>query len=187
MSLINKKVENFNVNAYHNGEFKEVTQESLKGKWSVFFFYPADFTFVCPTELGELADTYNKFKELNIEVYSISTDTHYAHKAWADASDTIAKIKFPMLADPTGKLSKQFQVYLEDDGVALRGTFIINPEGEIKVYEIHDLGIGRSASELLRKVQAAQFVAAHGDQVCPASWKPGEETLKPGLDLIGKI
>ena len=187
MSLINKKVENFNVNAYHNGEFKEVTQESLKGKWSVFFFYPADFTFVCPTELGELADTYSKFKELNIEVYSISTDTHYAHKAWADASDTIAKIKFPMLADPTGKLSKQFQVYLEDDGVALRGTFIINPEGEIKVYEIHDLGIGRSASELLRKVQAAQFVAAHGDQVCPASWKPGEETLKPGLDLIGKI
>ncbi len=187
MSLINKKVENFNVHAYHNGEFKEVTQESLKGKWSVFFFYPADFTFVCPTELGELADAYRKFKELNIEVYSISTDTHYAHKAWADASDTIAKIKFPMLADPTGKLSKQFEVYLEDEGVALRGTFIINPEGEIKVYEIHDLGIGRSAAELLRKVQAAQFVAAHGDQVCPASWKPGEETLKPGLDLIGKI
>jgi len=187
MSLINKKVESFNVQAYHNGEFKEVTQESLKGKWSVFFFYPADFTFVCPTELGELADEYSNFKELNIEIYSISTDTHYVHKAWADSSDTIAKIKFPMLADPTGKLAKQFGVYLEDEGLALRGTFIINPEGEIKLYEIHDLGIGRSASELLRKVQAAQFVAAHGDQVCPASWKPGEETLKPGLDLIGKI
>ena len=187
MSFINKKVENFNVHAYHNGDFKEVSQEALKGKWSVFFFYPADFTFVCPTELGELADVYEKFQELNIEVFSISTDTHFVHKAWADASDTIAKIKFPMLADPTGKLSRQFGVYLEDEGLALRGTFIINPEGEIKVYEIHDLGIGRNAEELLRKVQAAQFVAAHGDQVCPASWKPGEETLKPGLDLIGKI
>lgn len=187
MSLINKKVENFNVQAYHNGEFKEITQESLKGKWSILFFYPADFTFVCPTELGELADAYDKFKELHIEVFSVSTDTHFVHKAWADASETIAKIKFPMLADPTGKLSRQFGVYLEDEGVALRGTFVINPEGEIKVYEIHDLGIGRNAEELLRKVQAAQFVAAHGDQVCPAGWKPGEETLKPGLDLIGKI
>ncbi|MDU7109861.1 MAG: alkyl hydroperoxide reductase subunit C [Clostridium perfringens] len=187
MSLINKKVSDFKVQSYQNGEFKEVTSEDLKGHWSVFVFYPADFTFVCPTELGELADNYESFKEIGCEVYSISTDTHFVHKAWADASDTIGKIKYPMLADPTGKLAKDFEVMIEEEGLALRGSFVINPEGEIKAYEIHDNGIGRNAEELLRKVQAAQFVAEHGDQVCPAKWKPGEETLAPSLDLIGKL
>ena len=187
MSLINKKVSDFTVQAYHNGEFKEVTLESIKGQWSVFVFYPADFTFVCPTELGDLADNYAKFKEAGCEVYSVSTDTHFVHKAWADASDTIGKIKYPMLADPTGKLARDFEVMIEEEGLALRGSFVINPEGEIKAYEIHDNGIGRNAEELLRKVQAAQFVAEHGDQVCPAKWKPGEETLAPSLDLIGKL
>lgn len=186
-SLINKKVEEFRVQAYHNGDFKEVTHESLKGQWSVFFFYPADFTFVCPTELGDVADNYEKFKEIGCEIYSVSTDTHFVHKAWHDSSETIQKINYPMLADPTGALSRQFGVMIEEEGLALRGTFIVNPEGEIKAYEVHDLGIGRDADELLRKVQAAQFVAAHGDQVCPAKWKPGTETLKPSLDLIGKI
>ena len=187
MSLINKKVSDFTVQAYQNGEFKEVKLESIKGHWSVFVFYPADFTFVCPTELGDLADNYEKFKEAGCEVYSVSTDTHFVHKAWADASDTIAKIQYPMLADPTGRLARDFEVMIEEEGLALRGSFVINPEGEIKAYEIHDLGIGRSADVLLRKVQAAQFVAEHGDQVCPAKWQPGEETLVPSLDLVGKL
>lgn len=187
MSLIGKKVSEFKVSTYQNGDFTEVTSDSLKNHWSVFFFYPADFTFVCPTELGDLADNYDKFKEINCEIYSVSEDTHFVHKAWADASETIAKIQFPMLADPTGKLARDFEVLIEKDGMALRGSFIVNPEGEIKAYEVHDLGIGRDADELLRKVQAAQFVAQYGDKVCPAKWKPGAETLTPGIDLVGKI
>lgn len=187
MSLIGKRVSEFKVSAYQNGDFTEVSSDSLKNHWSVFFFYPADFTFVCPTELGDLADNYDKFKEINCEIYSVSEDTHFVHKAWADASETIAKIQFPMLADPTGKLARDFEVLIEKDGVALRGSFIVNPEGEIKAYEVHDLGIGRDADELLRKVQAAQFVAQYGDKVCPAKWKPGAETLTPGIDLVGKI
>ena len=187
MSLIGKQVEDFKVQAYINGGFEEVTQENLKGQWSVFFFYPADFTFVCPTELGDLADNYHAFKEIGCEIYSVSTDTHFVHKAWADASETIGKIKYPMLADPTGTLARQFEVMIEEEGLALRGAFIINPEGVIKAYEVHDLGIGRNATELLRKVQAAQFVAEHGDQVCPAKWTPGADTLSPSLDLIGKL
>lgn len=187
MSLINKKVSDFKVNAYHNGEFTEVTHESLKGHWSLFFFYPADFTFVCPTELGDLADNYEKFKEINCEIYSVSEDTHFVHKAWADATDTISKIKYPMLADPTGALARDFEVLIEDAGQALRGAFIINPDGIIKSYEVNDLGIGRNSEEILRKVQAAQFVAEHGDQVCPAKWTPGAETLTPSLDLVGRI
>ena len=187
MSLIGKKIEDFKVQAYHNGNFVEVKREDLEGKWSIFFFYPADFTFVCPTELGELADNYEKFQEIGCEVYSVSTDSHFVHKAWADASETIGKIQYPMLADPTGKLTRDFDVMIEEDGMALRGTFVVNPEGEIKAYEVHDNGIGRNAEELLRKVQAAQFVAEHGDQVCPAKWTPGAETLVPSLDLVGKL
>ena len=187
MSLINKKVSDFKVQAYHGGVFKEVTQADLQGKWSVVVFYPADFTFVCPTELGELADLYDQFQEIGCEVYSVSCDTHFTHKAWADTTDTIAKIKYPMLADPTHALAKDFEVLIEEEGLALRGSFVVNPEGVIKAYEVHDNGIGRSAEELLRKVQAAQFVHEHGDQVCPAKWKPGEETLTPSLDLIGKL
>ena len=187
MSLINTKIVDFKVQAYHNGDFKEVTNETVQGKWSVFFFYPADFTFVCPTELGDLADNYAKFQEMDCEIYSVSTDTHFVHKAWADASETIGKIKYPMLADPTGALTRGFGVMIEEEGLALRGTFVVNPEGVIKAYEIHDNGIGRNAEELVRKVQAAQFVAKHGDQVCPAKWQPGAETLTPSLDLVGKL
>lgn len=187
MSLIGKKLEDFKVQAYHNGNFKEVTNEDVLGRWSVFFFYPADFTFVCPTELGDLADHYEKFQEVGCEIYSVSEDTHFVHKAWADTTETIGKIKYPMLADPTGKLARFFEVLIEEEGLALRGTFIVNPEGEIQAYEVHQNGIGRNAEELLRKVQAAQFVAEHGDQVCPANWTPGAETLSPSLDLIGKL
>jgi peroxiredoxin (alkyl hydroperoxide reductase subunit C) len=187
MSLIGKEIADFKANVFHNGEFKTITKDDLKGKWSVFVFYPADFTFVCPTELEDLADNYEKFKEIGCEVYSVSTDTHFTHKAWHDVSDTIKKIKYPMVADPTGKISRDFEVYIEDEGLALRGSFVLNPDAQIVAYEVNSNNIGREASELLRKVQAAQFVAAHGDQVCPAKWKPGAETLKPSLDLVGKI
>ncbi len=187
MSLINSEIKPFKATAYHNGKFVEVTDASVKGKWSVFFFYPADFTFVCPTELGDMADLYAEYQKLGVEVYSVSTDTHFTHKAWHDASDTIKKIKYPMIGDPTGAITRAFDVMSEEEGLALRGTFVVNPEGQIKVAEIHDLGIGRDAAELLRKVKAAQYVASHPGEVCPAKWKEGEATLKPSLDLVGKI
>lgn len=187
MSLIEKKVEDFKVEAYHNDAFKTVTKNDLLGKWSVLFFYPADFTFVCPTELEDLAENYEEFKKLGCEIYSVSTDSHFVHKAWHDTSDTIKKIHFPMLADPTGTLTRMFDVMIEESGLAERATFLINPEGEIVLYEINAGGIGRNAEELLRKLQAAQFVAEYGDQVCPAKWRPGASTLKPGIDLVGKL
>lgn len=187
MALIGKEVSDFTVKAFVDGEFKDVSKADLLGKWSVFVFYPADFTFVCPTELEDLADIYDEFKKIGVEVYSVSTDSHFVHKAWHDASETIKKIKYPMLADPTGKLCRDFEVYIEEEGMALRGSFIINPAGKIVAYEVNDNSIGRDASELLRKVQAAQFVAENGDQVCPAKWRPGSKTLKPGIDLVGKI
>jgi NADH-dependent peroxiredoxin subunit C len=187
MSIINSTIKPFKATAFHNGKFVDVSDADLKGKWSVFFFYPADFTFVCPTELGDMADLYPEFQKLGVEVYSVSTDTHFTHKAWHDASETIKKIKYVMLGDPTHAISRNFDVLIEEAGVALRGTFLVDPSGAIKVAEIHDLGIGRDASELLRKVKAAQYVASHPGEVCPAKWKEGAETLKPSLDLVGKI
>jgi peroxiredoxin (alkyl hydroperoxide reductase subunit C) len=186
-SLINTTVVPFKATAYHEGKFVPVSDADLKGKWSVVFFYPADFTFVCPTELGDLADEYASFKKLGVEIYSVSTDTHFTHKAWHDASDTIKKIQYPMIGDPTGAITRNFGVMIESEGLALRGTFVINPEGQIKIIETHDLGIGRDAKELLRKVQAAQYVASHPGEVCPAKWTPGDATLSPSLDLVGKI
>jgi peroxiredoxin (alkyl hydroperoxide reductase subunit C) len=187
MSLINTQIKPFKATAYHDGEFVEVTEANLKGKWSVFVFYPADFTFVCPTELEDLANTYAEFQKLGVEVYGVSTDTHFAHKAWADTSDAIKKVRYPLVGDPTHALSRNFEVLIEEAGLALRGTFVINPEGQIKLCEIHDNGIGRDASELLRKVKAAQYVASHPGEVCPAKWNDGAATLKPSLDLVGKI
>ena len=187
MSLINSQIKPFKATAYHNGEFVELTDANLKGKWSVFVFYPADFTFVCPTELGDLAEQYAEFRKLGVEIYGVSTDTHFAHKAWHDTSDTIGKIQYPLVGDPTATLARNFEVLIEEDGLALRGTFVINPEGLIKVLEVHDNGIGRDARELLRKVQAAQYVASHPGEVCPAKWTPGAKTLAPSLNLVGKI
>ncbi|MDO4714799.1 MAG: alkyl hydroperoxide reductase subunit C [Bacteroidales bacterium] len=186
-TIINQQVPEFKVQAYHNGEFKTITTEDVKGKWGIFFFYPADFTFVCPTELEDMADNYAKFESLGVEVYSVSTDTHFVHKAWHDASPAIKKIQYPMLADPTGALARAFGVMIEEEGMALRGTFVINPEGQIKLAEVHDNSIGRNAEELLRKVEAAQYVASHDGEVCPAKWKKDAETLKPSINLIGKI
>lgn len=186
-TLINQQLSDFNVQAFHNGEFRSISRKDLEGQWSVLFFYPADFTFVCPTELEDLANHYDDFKKLGVEVYSVSTDTHFTHKAWHDTSDVIRKISFPMLADPVGTLTRSLGVHIEEEGLAYRGTFLISPEGQIKIAEIHDNGIGRNASELLRKAQAALFVAEHPDQVCPAKWQPGDDTLTPSLDLVGKI
>ena len=187
MSLINTEIKPFKAQAFKQGKFIEVTEADLKGKWSVVVFYPADFTFVCPTELEDLADKYEEFKKLGVEIYSVSTDTHFSHKAWHDTSEAIKKVNYTMLADPTGTITRNFDVMIEEEGLALRGTFVINPEGQIKLCEIHDNGIGRDASELLRKVKAAQYVAAHPNEVCPAKWNEGEETLTPSLDLVGKI
>lgn len=187
MSLVNTEIKPFKAQAYHNGKFVEVTEASLKGHWSAVVFYPADFTFVCPTELGDLADHYAEFQKIGVEIYAVSTDTHFTHKAWADASDTIKKIKYPMIGDPTGTITRNFGVMIEEEGLALRGTFLINPEGVIKALEVNDLGIGRSATDLIRKAQAAQYVATHDGEVCPAAWTPGDKTLAPSLDLVGKI
>lgn len=187
MSVINTPVKPFTAHAFHQGKFVEVSDADLKDRWTVFFFYPADFTFVCPTELGDVADHYAEFQKLGVEIYSVSTDTHFVHKAWHDASDTIGKIQYPMLADPTWELSKNFEVLREAEGLANRGTFIVDPNGIIQSVEITAEGIGRDAEELLRKVKAAQYVHAHPGEVCPAKWKEGEQTLAPSLDLVGKI
>jgi len=187
MSLINTPIKPFKANAFHQGKFIEVSEADLKGKWSVVFFYPADFTFVCPTELEDLAKNYADFKKLGVEIYSVSTDTHFAHKAWHDTSDAIKQIEYVMVGDPTHAISKNFEVLIESDGIADRGTFVIDPAGHIQIVEITAGGIGRDALELLRKVKAAQYVAAHPDEVCPAKWKEGEKTLAPSLHLVGKI
>ncbi|OGJ51635.1 peroxiredoxin [Candidatus Peregrinibacteria bacterium RIFOXYB2_FULL_33_20] len=187
MMQINQKVDEFKTQAYYQGKITDIKLSDYQGKWIVMFFYPADFTFVCPTELEQMALLYEDFKKMKAEVFSVSTDTVFVHKAWHDKSPSINKITFPMLADPSGKISKLFGVYIEDEGLALRGSFIIDPDGILKAYEIHDLDIGRSAEELLRKLQAAQFVREHGGEVCPANWKPGMKTLRPGLDLVGEI
>lgn len=187
MSLIGKKINDFSVQAYQNGAFKTVTRADVLGQWSVFFFYPADFTFVCPTELEDLQELYGEFRAAGCEVYSVSTDTHFVHKAWHDASERIGKITYPMLADPTHALCRDFEVLIEADGLAERGSFIVNPAGEIVIYEVNAGNVGRNAAELLRRLKASQFVAEHGDEVCPAKWQPGADTLKPSLDLVGML
>ena len=187
MSLIGKQIGDFKVNAFQNGDITEVSKESTLGKWSLFFFYPADFTFVCPTELEDLANNYDKFQAAGAEVYSVSCDTEFVHKAWHEESERISKVTYPMLADPAHVLARNFEVLIEDAGLAERGAFIVDPEGVIQVELVTAGGIGRNAEELLRLLQAAQFVAEHGDQGCPAKWQPGAETLKPSLDLVGQL
>lgn len=187
MSLIGKEIADFSVQAYQNNEFRAVTKDDVLGKWSLFFFYPADFTFVCPTELEDLANKYADFSAAGCEVYSVSTDTHFTHKAWHETSERIGKVAYPMLADPTNALSRDFEVLIEENGLAERGAFIVDPQGKIQVYQVNAGGIGRNADELFRLLQAAQFVAEHGDEVCPAKWQPGAETLKPSLDLVGQL
>ncbi len=187
MPTIGQPIQNCSFEVFHNENIEKKKLADYRGKWLILFFYPADFTFVCPTELEEMADLYPEFQKINTEVVSVSTDTVYVHKAWHDGSPAIAKIKFPMAADPTGTLSKECGTYIEHEGVSLRGSFIIDPDGVLRAYEMHDNSIGRNGHELLRKVHAAQFVAQNPGQVCPASWEPGKGSLTPGLDLVGKI
>jgi peroxiredoxin len=187
MSLIGTEIKPFKATAFHAGKFVEVTEATLKGKWSVFFFYPADFTFVCPTELEDLATNYAAFKAIGVEIYGVSTDTHFAHKAWHDTSPAIGKIEYPLVGDPTLTLSRNFDVLIEEAGLADRGTFVVDPDGKIQIVEINAGGVGRNALELLRKIKAAQYVAAHPGEVCPAKWEEGQKTLQPSLDLVGKI
>jgi peroxiredoxin (alkyl hydroperoxide reductase subunit C) len=187
MSLINTEIKPFKAQAFKDGKFVTVTDSDLKGKWSVVFFYPADFTFVCPTELEDLAENYADFQKLGVEIYSVSTDTHFAHKAWHDTSEAIKKIKYTMVGDPTLAISRNFDVLIEEAGLADRGTFVVDPDGKIQIIEITAGGVGRDAKELLRKVKAAQYVASHPGEVCPAKWTEGEKTLAPSLDLVGKI
>ena len=187
MPIINSQVKPFKATAFKNGDFVQVSDADLKGKWSVVFFYPADFTFVCPTELEDLANSYAEFSKLGVEVYGISTDTHFAHKAWHDTSPAIGKINYYMLGDQNHTLSTNFDVLREGQGLADRGTFVIDPDGVIQFTETTSEGIGRNAAELLRKVKAAQYVANHDGEVCPAKWTEGQATLKPSLDLVGKI
>lgn len=187
MSLINTEVKAFNATAYKNGEFIEVSEKDFFGKWSVVFFYPADFTFVCPTELEDLQNQYTELKKLGVEVYSVSTDTHFTHKAWHDNSEAINKIEYIMIGDPSHRISRIFDCLDEEEGLAQRGTFIIDPDGIVQTMEINADGIGRDASTLVDKIKAAQYVRENPGEVCPAKWKEGAETLKPSLDLVGKI
>lgn len=187
MSLIGTEVKPFKAQAYKNGEFIEVTEQNFKGKWTVLFFYPADFTFVCPTELEDMQNEYATLQELGVEVYACSTDTHFTHKAWHDTSETIKKITYAMIGDPTQTLSRNFEVLNEETGLADRGTFIIDPDGVIQAVEINAEGIGRDASVVVKKIKAAQYVRNNPGEVCPAKWEEGAETLKPSLDLVGKI
>ena len=187
MTGINTEIKPFQATAFRNGEFVEISDEDVRGKWGIFFFYPADFTFVCPTELGDLADFYTELQGLEVEVYSVSTDTHFTHKAWHDASDTIGKIQYFMIGDPNGVVTNNFGVMREGMGLADRATFLVDPDGVIQYVEVTPEGVGRNAAELVRKVKAAQYVRAHPGEVCPAKWEEGEDTLAPSLDLVGKI
>jgi len=187
MALISTEVKPFTATAFHNGEFVEVSSDDLRGTWAIVFFYPADFTFVCPTELGDLADYYDELQALGVEIYSVSTDTHFVHKAWHETSDTIGKIKYYMIGDPTAAIARNFDVLREGQGLADRGTFLVDPDGVIQFLEVTPEGVGRNAVELIRKVKAAQYVRSHPGEVCPAKWEEGDETLTPSLDLVGKI
>lgn len=187
MSILRTEVLPFKATAFKDGDFINISEADLRGKWSVVFFYPADFTFVCPTELEDLAEHYEEFQKRGVEIYSVSTDTHFTHMAWHGSSPAVGKVRFPMVGDPTGAICRNFGVMIEEAGLAERGTFVINPEGKIVACEIHDGGIGRDAAELLRKVEAAQYVAANPGEVCPARWRPGAQTLKPSAELVGKL
>jgi peroxiredoxin (alkyl hydroperoxide reductase subunit C) len=187
MSLINTPVQPFKTTAFHNGKFVEVTEQSLQGKWSVLIFMPAAFTFNCPTEVEDAAEHYDTFKSLGAEVYIVTTDTHFSHKVWHETSPAVGKARFPLVGDPTHTLTRMFGVHIDAEGLALRGTFIVNPEGVIKTAEVHDNAIARDVKESLRKLQAAQYVAKNPGQVCPAKWQAGAKTLTPSLDLVGKI
>ena len=184
---INAPAPLFEAKAFQNEEIKKITLSQYRGKWVILAFYPADFTFICPTELANLADHYDELQKLGVEVLSVSTDTVFVHKAWHDNSPSIKKIQFPMVADPNAEICKAYGTYIAAEGLSYRATFIIDPDGVLKWFEIHDNSIGRSTFEIIRKIKAAQYVRTHGGEVCPVNWEPGGKTLRPGLELVGKI
>jgi len=185
--LIGRVAPDFSEYALVEDEFRKISLSESRGKWVVLFFYPADFSFVCPTELSELADNYERIKGMGGEVISVSTDTKYAHKAWHDSSETIRKIRFPMLADPAKRVSSSYNVLLEEDGLCCRATFLIDPEGRIRTIEYHDNNIGRSTEELIRKLEAAKYVSEHDGEACPMNWKAGQKGMRKGIEMVGKI
>jgi peroxiredoxin len=187
LSIVNTQVQPFKAQAFKQGKFVEVSEQSLKGKWSVFVFMPAAFTFNCPTEVEDAAENYEAFRKLGAEIYIVTTDTHFSHKVWHETSPAVGKAQFPLVGDPTHRLTRMFGVHIEEEGLALRGTFIVNPEGVIKTAEIHDNAIARDMKETLRKLKAAQYVAKNPGQVCPAKWDEGKKTIAPSLDLVGRI
>ncbi|MFC0687121.1 alkyl hydroperoxide reductase subunit C [Novosphingobium clariflavum] len=188
MGIIGSTIKPFKNTAFQAGkDFFDVTDADIAGKWAVFFFYPADFTFVCPTELEDLGEQYAALQGMGVEVFGVSTDTHFSHKAWHDTSDKIGKIQYAFLGDQNHALTNAFGVLREDSGLADRATFVVDPEGVIQIMEITCEGVGRNASELVRKIKAAQYVRANPGQVCPAKWEEGSETLAPSLDLVGKL
>ncbi len=188
MATIGQAVPNGTFQAFHKQEIRPITLDSYRGRWLVLVFYPGDFTFICPTELEELGELYGEFQKLGAEVIGVSTDSVYVHKAWHDTSPAIKNLSFPLLADSGGLLSQKLGVYIHREGVALRGSFIFDPDGKLCAYEMHANNIGRNMEELLRKLQAAAFVRENGGvEVCPAGWKPGQRTLRPSLDLVGKL
>lgn len=188
MPTIGQAIPDGTFQAYSRNEIQPITLQSYRGRWLVLVFYPGDFTFICPTELEDLGSLYGEFQKLDAEVLGVSTDSVYVHKAWHDTSPSIKGLAFPMVADPGGRLAQRLGVYLHQEGVALRGSFIFDPDGRLYAYEVHNNAIGRNMEELLRKLHAAAFVRENGGvEVCPAKWKPGARTLKPSLDLVGKI
>ena len=188
MGIIGSQIKPFSATAFQAGkDFFQVTDEDVRGTWAVFFFYPADFTFVCPTELEDLGEHYDMLTKLGVEVYAVSTDTHFSHKAWHDTSEKIGKLAYPFLGDQNHALATNFDVLREGVGLADRATFVVDPEGVIQLVEQTCEGVGRNANELVRKIRAAQYVRNNPGQVCPAAWEEGEATLAPSLDLVGKI
>ena len=187
MSLINSQILPFHANAFRDGELVEVSQDDIAGKWAIFFFYPGDFTFVCPTELADLAEHYEELQKMGVEVFSVSTDSHFVHKAWHDTSKDVSTVQYTMIGDPALTLTRNFDVERVGAGQADRATFLVDPDGTIQFYELTAEGIGRNATELVRKVKAAQYVYTHPGEVCPAKWEEGEEALAPSIDLVGKI
>mgnify|MGYP006323155855 CR=1 FL=1 len=187
MSLINTEIKPFKAQAFHNGKFVEVSDATLKGKWSVIVFMPAAFTFNCPTEVEDAAENYAEFEKMGAEVYIVTTDTHFSHKVWHETSPAVGKAQFFLVGDPTHHLTRAFDVHIDEGGMALRGTFIIDPQGIIKTMEVHSNEIARDVKETVRKLKAAQYTAAHPGQVCPAKWNEGSKTIAPSIDLVGKI
>jgi len=181
---IQKPAPAFSGKAVVNGEFKDISLEDYKGKYVVFFFYPLDFTFVCPTEIIAFSEAADSFRKINCEVIAASTDSHFSHFAWVSTprkQGGLGEMKIPLLADKTGEIAKKYGVYKEDEGIAFRGLFIIDDKQNLRQITINDLPVGRSVEETLRLVQAFQFTDKHGE-VCPAGWKPGDKTIKPSVD-----